>query len=89
MIPHKAYQTGSEGEDRIFESLQSQLPNSYTVFHSVRWVGSDRKRSQGEADFLVFHPQKGVLIIEVKAGIIEVDNNRTWSQTNRNTGLKR
>ena len=89
MIPHKAYQTGSEGEDRIFESLQSQLPNSYTVFHSVRWVGSDRKRSQGEADFLVFHPQKGVLIIEVKAGIIEVDNNRTWSQTNRNTGLKK
>lgn len=89
MIPHKAYETGSEGEDRIFESLQMQLPNDYTVFHSVRWIGSDRKRSQGEADFIVFHPNKGVLIIEVKAGIIAVDNNRTWYQTNRNTGIQK
>lgn len=89
MIPHTAYETGSEGEDRIFESLQTSLPDSYTVFHSVRWIGSDRKRSQGEADFIVFHPQKGVLIIEVKAGIISVDNNRTWYQTNRNTGIKK
>ena len=89
MIPHTAYETASEGEDRIFESLQTSLPDSYTVFHSVRWIGSDRKRSQGEADFIVFHPQKGVLIIEVKAGIISVDNNRTWYQTNRNTGIKK
>lgn len=89
MIPHTAYETGSEGEDRIFESLQTSLPDMYTVFHSVRWIGSDRKRSQGEADFIVFHPQKGVLIIEVKAGIISVDNNRTWYQTNRNTGIKK
>jgi hypothetical protein len=89
MIPHTAYETGSEGEDRIFESLQTSLPDTYTVFHSVRWIGSDRRRSQGEADFIVFHPQKGVLIIEVKAGIISVDNNRTWYQTNRNTGIKK
>lgn len=89
MIPHTAYETGSEGEDRIFESLQTQLPNSYTVFHSVRWIGSDRRRSQGEADFIVFHPQKGVLIIEVKAGLIAVDSNRTWYQTNRNTGIEK
>ena len=54
MIPHTAYETASEGEDRIFESLQTSLPDSYTVFHSVRWIGSDRKRSQGEADFIVF-----------------------------------
>lgn len=87
MIPHRAYETGSEGEDRIFESLQTRLPDAYTVFHSVRWIGSDRKRSQGEADFIVFHPQKGLLIIEVKAGIISVDNNRTWYQTNRNTNV--
>lgn len=58
MIPHTAHETGSEGEDRIFESLQTSLPDAYAVFHSVRWIGSDRKRSQGEADFIVFHPQK-------------------------------
>lgn len=89
MIPHTAYKTGSEGEDRVFESLQTLLPSSYTVLHSLRWIGSERKRSQGEADFVVFHPQKGVMVIEVKAGIITLDNNRTWYQTNRNTGIRK
>lgn len=89
MIPHTYIDTGSEGEKRIFEALQTKLPNDFFVFHSVRWISSDRNRSQGEADFLVFHPQKGILIIEVKAGIIEVDSNRTWYQTNRNTLVKK
>lgn len=89
MIPHTYIDTGSEGEKRIFEALQTKLSNDFYVFHSVRWISSDRNRSQGEADFLVFHPQKGILIIEVKAGIIEIDSNRTWYQTNRNTLTKK
>ncbi|MEC5172130.1 nuclease-related domain-containing DEAD/DEAH box helicase [Chryseobacterium nepalense] len=89
MIPHILFETGSEGEKRIFEALQTKLSNDYMVFHSVRWIGSDRNRSQGEADYLIFHPQKGLIIIEVKAGIIEVDSNRTWYQTNRNTLVKK
>lgn len=88
MIPHTLFETGSEGEKRIFETLQTQLSNKYWVFHSVRWIGSDRGRSQGEADYLIFDPQKGILVIEVKAGIIEVDSNRKWFQTNRNTLVK-
>jgi hypothetical protein len=89
MIPHIAYETGSEGENRVFEMLQSLLPDSYTVLHSLRWIGSDRRRSQGEADFVVFHPEKGVMVIEVKAGIITLDNNRTWYQTNRRTNIRK
>ena len=89
MIPHIAYETGSEGEDRVFDMLQSLLPNSYTVLHSLRWIGSERRRSQGEADFVVFHPHKGVMVIEVKAGIITLDNNRTWYQTNRRTNIRK
>lgn len=89
MIPYTLFETGSEGEKRIFEALQTKLSNDYLVFHSVRWIGSDRNRSQGEADYLIFHPQKGIMVIEVKAGIIEVDSNRTWYQTNRNTLVKK
>lgn len=89
MIPHIAYETGSQGEDQVFESLQKLLPDSYTVLHSLRWIGSNRQRSQGEADFVVFNPDKGVMVIEVKAGIISLDNNRTWYQTNRKTNIKK
>lgn len=87
MIPHIAYNTGSEGEDTIFKNLQTQLSDEYVVLHSLRWIGSDRKRSQGEADFAIFHPNKGVIALEVKAGLIDLDENRTWWQTNRNTGI--
>lgn len=89
MIPHIAYDTGSQGEDRVFESLKGLLPDSFTVLHSLRWIGSDRRRSQGEADFVVFHPNMGVMVIEVKAGIITLDKNRTWYQTNRRTAIRK
>lgn len=89
MIPHKAYHTGSEGEERVFEALQTLLPNSYTILHSYRWIGSGYDRqSQGEADFVVFHPKKGILVIEVKAGLISLEH-RDWYQENRNTGEKK
>lgn len=86
MIPSTMVETGSEGEVRVFESLRSLLPDEYIVMHSLRWIGSSTKRSQGEADFAIFHPQKGLMAIEVKAGIMEY-NNRQWKQTNRNTGI--
>ena len=86
MIPNKAFQTESLGEVDIFNAFKKQLPDDYTVLHSLRWIGSTRRRSQGEADFVVFHPQKGILVIEVKGGIIRLDNNRRWHQANRKTG---
>lgn len=89
MIPSKPFETESLGEVNVFNAFKEQLPNDYTVLHSLRWVGSTRRRSQGEADFVVFHPQKGILVIEVKGGIILLDNNRRWHQTNRKTGIER
>lgn len=84
MIPNIMFDTGSEGEKRVFESLRSLLPKSYVVFHSLRWIAG-KKQSQGEADFVIFHPNKGIIVIEVKAGLIEY-NGRIWKQTNRSTG---
>ena len=89
MIPNVAFDTGSDGENRVFESLSTLLPATYTVLHSLRWIGSYRARSQGEADFVVFHPTLGVMVIEVKSGIITLDNNRTWYQTNRKTNIRK
>ena len=74
----------SEGEYLVYEAL-SKLNNEYVVFHSYRWLGEiNQRRSEGEADFVVLHPQKGILSIEVKAGSIAYYNGN-WIQTNRHT----
>ena len=58
----------SQGEKLVYEVL-STLNGDYTVFYSYRWLGTSHQyRSEGEADFLVLHPRKGILSIEVKAG---------------------
>lgn len=84
MIPNTLFDTNSEGEKRIFEALR-YLPDSYRVIHSLRWINSRRSRSQGEADFVIYHPDKGIMVIEVKAGLLRCEN-RKWYQKNRNTG---
>lgn len=73
---------GSYGEKEVFDSLKI-LSNQYVVFHSLSWVGIG-DRTLGEADFVVLHPEKGVLVIEVKSGKIEYKNG-DWFQTNSRT----
>ncbi len=62
-----------------FHDPLEKLPPDYTVFHSIRWE-SKGSNSRGEIDFLVAHPQKGVLIIEVKGGIITVTDTGKGNQ---------
>lgn len=70
----------SYGEMKVYEALRS-LSDQYVVFYSLSWVGINENRSIGEADFVVLHPDKGVLVIEVKSGEIEYKNGE-WIQTN-------
>jgi hypothetical protein len=49
------------GERRVFEALVRQLEDDYTVWHNVPIMGSSR-----EPDFVILHPQRGLLILEVK-----------------------
>jgi hypothetical protein len=60
---------GSFGEKQVFEALKKKLPSDYVVFHSVRWNNLNEKNTViwGECDFTIFHPQFGILIMEVKS----------------------
>lgn len=79
---------GSDGEAIVYEALQ-KLGGEYTVFHSFRWLGEDgRRRSEGEADFIVIHPRHGILSVEVKAGGIAYREGN-WVQTNRRDGAEK
>lgn len=73
----------SYGEKTLYEALRS-LSDRYTIFYSLSWVGINENRTIGEADFVILHPDKGVLVIEVKSGEIEYKNGE-WIQTNTRT----
>lgn len=77
----------SYGEMKVYESLRS-LNDKYTVFYSLSWVGVNEKRTVGEADFVILHPDKGVMVIEVKSGEIEYKNG-DWIQTNTRSGVSK
>ena len=77
MIPSNEEEfSNSYGERQVFRALRDGLPDDYTVLHSFRWnkkTGNNRIE-WGEADFTVFHPRYGLLVIEVKSGGIILDN---------------
>lgn len=72
---------GSYGEFQIFESLK-QLPNDWYIYHSLNW--KDRSKNGritwGEADFVIFNKNYGILVIEVKSGGISFKDGK-WLQT--------
>lgn len=66
-------QSGSR-EDEMFYSL-STLPDEYYVFHSFMLITNvDGILRESETDFVIFHPQKGIICIEAKAGRVRCVN---------------
>ena len=72
MYPERPRASMPDSERAVFERLNATLGDSYLVFHSVAWHGRGRK-PDGEVDFLVAHPDLGLLVIEVKGGGITID----------------
>lgn len=59
-----------KAEVRVYDRLAEVLDDSFHVFYSSPWLGTDRlgNEKDGECDFLVAHPEHGILAIEVKGG---------------------
>lgn len=68
-------ETKSQAELKLYKALQEALPDDYVVFHSVAWLARNPQSGaqDGEADFVVAHPARGVLVVEVKGGRITYD----------------
>ncbi|MFI5370291.1 MAG: NERD domain-containing protein [Candidatus Eisenbacteria bacterium] len=64
------------GEYTVFEALVDELPDDYLVIHRLRWIAQpgQGRAFDGECDFLVAHPDRGLLVIEVKGGHVAVDS---------------
>lgn len=81
----------SNGERRVFRALRS-LPDDIVVIHSLRWLHpgtaallSRHLGAQGEGDFVLIDPARGILVIEVKGGEVWCDQGE-WFKRNRATG---
>ena len=59
-----------KAEVRVYDRLAEVLDDSFHVFYSSPWLGTDRlgNEKDGECDFLITHPEHGILAIEVKGG---------------------
>lgn len=85
--PHESVTDAPSSELRVFQALASQLIDDYVILHSVCWVakqsGSDAQ--DGELDFLILHPNRGLLALEIKGGRIDCDYRQgSWHSTDRN-----
>jgi hypothetical protein len=83
MIPDApAAGTSSRAELALFDVLRDKLPDAYTVFHHVAWLGRDEegRAKEGEADFVIAHPTHGTMVLEVKGGAISYRSaTDTWT----------
>ena len=71
---------GSPAEVRVYRSLRDQLSDSVTVLYSVPWIETSKYGSadDGETDFVVIDPSRGILALEVKGGTSEVRPGGRW-----------
>lgn len=72
-------------EVRLFDELKTQLGHGWYVFYHVAWLGKVRQKGlprDGEADFIIYRPDQGILLLEIKGGGIRYDGaeQQWWSR---------
>ncbi len=68
-------------EKFMFDAFE-QMSDEYRVFHSMTITTIEGEViEQSETDFVIFHPQKGMLCVEAKAGQAYFENDR-WYYSN-------
>ena len=72
--------TGSRAEAAVWEALRTGLPEGWTGWHSLRI--RDALAYEGEGDFVLASPGRGLLVLEVKGGQVEQRDGR-WVQNGR------
>ena len=67
--------------ERAVHYALRQLDDGWRVIHGVAWQSiRDGREGDGEADFVLVHPDVGLLVLEVKGGSIHIDGG-VWHST--------
>lgn len=69
---------------RLYDRLQRALPERILVIQQARWVGKSvpgEPLRDGEADFVLLDPERGVLLLDVRSGGLAYDPSaRRWTR---------
>lgn len=90
VIPEKSDealgQVVSQAERLLYVTFRDELPDDVTVVHSMEWIQRTREgfAIDAEADFVVVHPEMGILVVEVKGGGVGHDaSTGSWYSVDR------
>ncbi len=72
--------TDSHAERAVWQALRAGLPKGWYAWHSLRI--RDARNVDGEGDFVIAAPARGLLVLEVKGGHVELRDGR-WLQNGR------
>ncbi|MBT4796022.1 MAG: ATP-binding domain-containing protein [Candidatus Marinimicrobia bacterium] len=66
----------SYAEAKVYQSLKENLSSDYIIFFQVSWIlkREEQQARDGETDFVICHPKKGFICVEVKGGGIGFDS---------------
>jgi len=79
--PLRPRPTTSAAELAVHDALQRQLPEGWEAWHSLKLRAKGGKW-EGEGDFVLAVPRRGMLVLEVKGGIVELRDG-VWLQNGR------
>lgn len=75
---------GRHGEYLVYSLLRDALPEpSWHVFHNLRFHLDKSGTRSRELDFIILHPDRGCLVIEVKGGLYTHDPRHGWCRVYR------
>jgi hypothetical protein len=81
VYPRESFRpTSSFAEQAVWKALRERLPDGWYAWHSLRL--RDRRASFGEGDFVLAHPERGALLLEVKGGAI-TQRDGQWLQNGK------
>ena len=73
------------GEKLVAQALETSFDKNTLVYHSYPWLrpknldnGSRTPLQPGEIDFVIIHPQLGLLVFEIKGGDWEVEGDEAY-----------
>lgn len=85
-LPSETLEFLPRSEAQFYRACREQLPERDLVYYSVRML--NESMVEGEADFVLFDPERGMLVIEVKGGGVSYDpDTGQWHSIDRK-GIK-
>ena len=85
MIPsHVPQHTESDAERVLFPAFAKQLSDDFVVLSGYRWVDENSPTHRSDADFVIIHPELGLLFVEAKSGSIRHHRSQ-WERRNLST----